>query len=428
MSNKPLPSHIEAERSVLAAILLDSKAYFKARGIIGFQDFYNEAHRIIFYALDQLYATSEDVDTIKLGDFLKQKDKLEEVGGTEYLIALLESIPTTANIETHARIVKEKSILRRVAALGQRLYLEALGDDQEVDKILGTTSNQLFELLIEASGYNTKQDLVSPQQMASRIFDKIHTAMEHPGKLRGIAVGFPEFDIISKGLREFTLLAADTGGGKTVLALNWAVNLGIKKQIPCLYINCEMSGEDLTYRIISILSGVEEDLLTMGKCGSLMKQVESSIAELNLSQLWVTSNMPKTIHNIIALIYQHKIQYGIKVVFVDYLGEIEYDALAHKEHSEYITYGRWAQVIKNTCAKLDIKPIVIHQLNREGKIASSLKLERKSSLFCTLELNKNKETFLRIRKNRGGRCPVNIALDFNKPTLTIREQGYSVPF
>lgn len=419
---KILPHNLMAEQGVLAAILLDDEAYFKAKGILSCQDFYQEAHQTIFYAFDQLYASNKDIDLIKLGDFLQQKDKLNDIGGTEYLLDLLDSLPTSANIKIDAQIVKEKSVLRRAATLGQKLYLEAIDDMQEANKILNTISNQLFELLTEASGC---QDIVSPQQMSSLGFDRIHEAMKHPGRIRGIAVGFPQLDFISKGLREFTLLAANTGMGKTVLSLNWAVSLGIKKEIPCLYINLEMSEEDLTFRIISILSGVEEDLITMGKCRSQMKQIENALEKIHASQLFITGNMPKTIHNIIALIYQYKTQHGIKVVFIDYLGEIEYDDLAHKEQSEYLTYGRWAQLIKNTCAKLDVKPVVIHQLNREGKIASSLKLERKASLFCTLEIDKKEGYFLKIRKNRGGQCPTSITLDFNKPTLTIKED---VPF
>lgn len=426
MIDKILPNNIEAERGVLAAILLDNKAYFKIKGIVGYGDFYQEAHKTIFYALDQLYteAGSEEVDTIKLCDFLAQKDKLESVGGQEYILALFDSIPTTANVVFHAKIVKEKAVLRKAAILGQKLYLEAADEIQGVDKILNATSNQLLGLLTEATGYAVAQDILTPKQMASKGFDNVYAAIGNPGRLRGIAVGFPEFDYITKGLREFTLLAAETGQGKTALALNWAVSLGIKKQIPCLYINCEMASDDLIYRILSIMSGVDEDDLTLGKCELQGKQVDEAVKHIADSQLFITSNLPKNIHNIIALIYQHKIQYGIKVVFVDYLGEVEYDELAHKERSEYLTYGRWAKLIKDTCAKLDIKPVVIHQLNREGRIASSLKLERQASVFCTLEIE-NKNYFLRIKKNRGGRCPASIGLEFNKPTLTIKE---SVPF
>lgn len=427
MIDKILPHNLEAERSVIAAILLDNKAYFKIMGIVGYRDFYQEAHKTIFYALDKLYAKAdgEEVDTTKLCDFLSQKDKLESVGGPEYILALFDSIPTTANVISHARIVKEKSVLRKAATLGQKLYLEAIEEMRDADKMLDTTSSQLLDLLTEASGYSVAKDMLTPKQIASKGFDNIYAAIEHPGSLRGIAVGFPEFDYITKGLREFTLLAAETGRGKTALALNWAVGLGVKKQIPCLYINCEMASDDLIYRILSIISGIDEDDLTLGKCELQRKQVDKAVEKIAGSQLFITSNLPKSIHNIIALIYQHKIQYGIKVVFIDYLGEVEYDDLAHKEKSEYLTYGRWAKLIKDTCAKLDIKPVVIHQLNREGKIASSLKLERQASVFCTLELDNTKNYFLRIKKNRGGRCPTSISLEFNKPTLTIKE---SVPF
>ena len=238
ITDKLLPRNEQAEQNVIAAILLDSKAYFTAKGIIDWRDFHFKKHRVIFYALEKLYAEhGEEVDIVKLSDDLKQQNKLEEAGGLEYLLTLVESIPTAANIKSHAKIVKEKAILRKIATLGQKFQLEAMEDNSSPSQILDGFSNSLFDLLADASGYGQEQDLFPPQKMAKLFVDRVYTAMEHPGKLRGIAVGFPNLDFNSKGLREFTLIAAETGKGKTVLALNWAVNLGVKKQIPCLYIN-----------------------------------------------------------------------------------------------------------------------------------------------------------------------------------------------
>lgn len=426
MTEKLLPHNLDAERGVLAAILLDGKAYFKAKNILSYRDFYHEPHQTIFHGLDNLYANvgdNEEIDPTKLCDFLKQKNKLESVGGMEYILALFESIPTTANVTSHAKIVKQKSVLRRAAYLGQKLHLEAMEETQSADKILDGTCKQILDLLTEAAGYNVAQDILTPSQMANRVYDNVHKAIESPGTLRGIAVGFPQFDFITKGLREFTLLAAETGTGKTTLALNWAVNLGVKKQIPCLFINCEMSADDLLYRIVSNLSGVAEDDLTLGKCQ--IKQIDEPVQQIFNSQLFITSNLPKNINNIIALIYQHKIQHKIKVVFVDWIGQIKQDELAHKENNQYLTYTRWAQMIKDICIKLDIKPVVVHQLNRGGEIANCKELHNMSSVFCVPETDKNKNYILRIRKNRGGRGPAKIYLEFNKSTLTIRE---SIPF
>lgn len=437
MINKPLPSNIEAERCALGAVLLDPKAYFTAKGIISHHDFYQQIHRTIFKALEELYVNSQDVDVIKLGDYLKQQGKLEEVGGQEYLLALFDSIPTTANIKTHADVIKEKATLRRLASLGQRICLEASADNQDPGKIVETANREFFDLSLHGGGYDAAKDVIGPKEGANRAFDRVIAAKEKPQHINSIAVGFNNFDYNTKGLQNLTILSASTGMGKTGLALNWGKKIGIKDKIPCLYINYEMAQEALVNRLLAMLSGVSIDQITSGhyQPQENYDKVEEAIEAYYASKLFITDNGPKDINTTIALIYQHKIQHGIKVVFIDYLGEIEYDSLAHKEKSEYITYGRWVQMLKGVCAKLDIKLVVLAQLNRQGEtspgranMGGSWKLVQKADVVLILYVTKKTKInpakhILKIDKQRHGIYPVSLELSYNKLTQRVEEVG-----
>ncbi len=434
VSLKKLPPHcLDAERQVIGAVLLDSKSYFTAVGIITHQDFYRGEHRAIWKALEQLHANNQDsMDTVILANYLDKQDKLDDVGGRGYLAELLGGVPTAGHIKHHALIVKDKATLRGMVELGHSLYQDAYEGGKDAGELIEIAERRFYELALYGKGYDAAKDVLSPEDMAKRAFDRVVKAKEKPQHVKGIAVGFNNFDYCTKGLPDLTILAASTGMGKTGLALNWASKIGVEDKIPCLYLNYEMAENELINRLLAMLSGVEIDQI---KSGHYTPQdnydlVANAVDDLHGSKLFITDNEPKDINTTISLIYQHTIQHGIKVVFIDYLGEITPDDLALRERSEYITYGRWVQMLKGISAKLGIRLVVLAQLNRAGEtdpsrdnIGGSYKLIQKADLLCIVYVNKNGEHLLKIAKQRHGIYPITLEFSYNKLTQRIKELG-----
>lgn len=428
------PNDIEAERFVLGAILLDCKSYFTAAGIIGYPDFYQTAHQTIFKAFEELNANgNEAVDIVILADYLRKQDKLERVGDEAYLMALLEAIPTAGHIKYHAQLVKEKATLRAMAALGYNLYEAAYQDKQDTGELIGETERQFYELALHGKGYDVAEDVISPKEMAKRAFGRVTAAHEKPKDIRGIQAGFLSYDQATGGLQDLTILSGTAGVGKTGIALNWATKIGVEDKTPCLYLNYEMAEEELTARILGIISGIPVNQIKSGNFTKAdgYERLVGIMERLHGSQLFITDNKPKDINTTISLIYQYKIQHDIRVVFIDYLGEIMIDEQAAKENSEYITYGRWTQMLKGICAKLDIKLVLLAQLNREGetsprrdKVAGSWKLVQKADVFCIVYIYKRDKYIFKIAKQRHGPYPLFFELDYNKNTQRIEEIGY----
>jgi len=225
------------------------------------------------------------------------------------------------------------------------------------------------------------------------------------------------------------VISASTGIGKTAFALNLGVRIGIFQKIPTLYVNCEMNLEELTIRLQGILSGIPSKIIKMGRYSDHhpWQKIPEASQKTSDGKLHLTDNQPKTINTIISLIQKYKAQHDIKVVILDYLGEIEPTKEELRE-SEYLIYGQWVQRLKGVCTSLDIKLVLLAQLNREGdrevsknKIAGSWKIAQKADVFMILGVDKKGRHFLRIDKNRNGPAPVTINLSFDKETQRIAE-------
>lgn len=417
------PHSIEAERFVLAAIMLDKNAIAKVLGTLGGEEFYHEHHRLIFQHMLKLFKKETVIDVVTLSDELKKSNNLDRIGGVDELLTLIESIPTAANVTSHAKTVKEKALLRKLVVNSHKL-LTGAQEGEGISALLAGACSDIMNLTAEVNGTIQGDDVYLPEETAFKALEMIERNIANPDKPRGVPTGFRKLDYFSKGLREFTVVAAQTGVGKTILGLNWAINIGILNGIPCLYINLEMDAESLIYRIVSNLSSIEEDLLTLGKCEKELKRLHKAIENIHKSKLLITGNVPRNINAIISLIYEYKIKYDIKVVFIDHLREVSPDGMPQDSQKRYLTIGDYCKSIKDICAKLGVRPVVIQQLNRDDTIADSKFIEERASLFCTLnrpDVNGN-PYILKVHKNRGGMAPVEIELDFKGETLSMKER------
>ena len=429
--DKPLPENLEAEMCVLGAVFCDATALFTATGILAEDHFISCRHRRIFSAMVELSRAKEScIDVLTVTDHLRQKGWLDEAGGIEYLTEIEEAVPTATTIAHHAGIVKNKFTLRELVKAGQALRDDSWNERAEPKVLIENFQRQIFELSLSDEAGHGMSHVSAPHEWAQECFERATEWMDDPQGVRGIATGFHRLDVLMRGLKDVNIISASTGVGKTALGLNWAVNIGIRQKIPCLYLNYEMNRDELEMRVQSNLSRIPINNIFSGRYNTKYSFAEIGKAseQIGSGKLFITGNQPKNINTSIALIHKYAMKEKVKVVFVDYLGEIEPDAQAEKENSEYRTFGRWLGLLKNTCASAGVKLVLLAQLNREGegkpglsKIGGSWKIAQKADTFVIIKKDEKGNYSLFIAKNRNGIEQKTIDIHFDKDTQRIYE-------
>lgn len=243
-----LPQNIEAEQAVIGSMILDSEAIGKVVEILKENDFYRLAHRKIFSAIVELYEQSRPVDLITLTENLRKKNLLEEIGGAAYLTAVLENTDTTANVEHHARIVKEKSTLRELINAAGHIMSESISDEKETDSILENAER----LILDVSKEKIQQGFVPVKDILKGTFDNIEKLYHRKEYVTGLSTGFPKFDMLTAGLHkgDLIIVAGRPSMGKTSLCLTMAQNVAVAQKIPVAIFSLEMSREQLVQRML----------------------------------------------------------------------------------------------------------------------------------------------------------------------------------
>lgn len=428
---KPLPENQDAEKSVLSSVFRNPNSLFTATGVLSEKDFVSQRNRIIFGAMiDLSQQRGTRIDFISVADYLRQKGLLKDAGDVEYISELEDYVPTSAAIAHHSQLVKEKSTLRELVKAGQELYENAWNGTADPKELIASIQKQVFDLSLSSEGGNGTKHVLSPKEWAQESFNNATEWLEDPRTVRGIATGMNRLDMILRGLKDVNIISASTGVGKTALGLNWAVNIAIRQNIPCLYLNYEMNREELELRIQSILSEIPINNIFCGQYNEKypFAKIGKTSELISGGKLFLTGNQPKNINTSIALIHKYAAQEKIKVVFVDYLGEIEPDAFAEKENSEYRTFGRWVGMLKNVCTSLGVKLVLLAQLNREGEdnprlasVGGSWKIAQKADVFLIIKNDKKDGYGIYIAKNRNGIEKKTVDIHFDKDTQRIYE-------
>ncbi len=426
---KMLPYSRDAEQAVLGSILGDGQAVYTALAILEPSDFFSKKHADIFQAMAKLSKTETPIDALSVANELRRGNKFDEFGGIDFLSELEGLLPTPQVVSHFCRIVNEKAALRQLAAIGERLNQEALGEFDDAEGLIETVQNEMYRVALDLQSKSWGQQVYGPSAIAKLAVEQAAAWKEDPESARGIQTGFVRLDSIIRGLKDVNIISASTGIGKTALALNLGVQVGIYQKIPTLYVNCEMNLTELMIRLQGILSGVPSEIILRGRYSQNhpWQKVTAASERIRDGELHLTGNQPKTINTIISLIQKHKAQHDIQVVILDYLGEIEPTKEELRE-SEYLVYGQWVQRLKGVCTSLGVKLVLLAQLNREGdrevsknKIAGSWKIAQKSDVFLIMGVDQNGKHFLKIDKNRNGWAPITIGLIFDKETQRIVE-------
>ena len=249
------PQNLDAEKSLLGAVLIDEEVLADAAEITHPSDSYDKNHGLIFAGMMRLFEKHKPVDLLTLTDELKRKDELELVGGSAYLTELTNYVPTAAHASAYAEMIAQAAVRRRL--------IKASGDISELGYDESTTTQELLEKaeaeLFSVSDQSTKQDLVSLESILTDSFDRIEELSKNKGSLRGVRTGYRDLDNMTAGLQksDLIILAARPAMGKTTLVTNLAYNVATIEKNPVLFFSLEMSKEQLVDRMLADASGVD---------------------------------------------------------------------------------------------------------------------------------------------------------------------------
>jgi replicative DNA helicase len=249
------PQNLDAEKSLLGAVLIDEETLADISEHVTTKDFYEKRHAIIYAAMMRLYERHKPVDLLTLTEELKRKKEIEIIGGSAYLTDLTNYVPTSAHAEAYAELVAQKAIRRRL--------IKASGEISELGYDEDTTTQELLEKaeaeLFSVSDQSLKQDLVSIESILTESFDRMEELHRNKGTLRGVRTGYRDLDNMTAGLQrsDLIILAARPSMGKTTLVTNLAYNVATVAKQPVLFFSLEMSKEQLVDRMLADASGVD---------------------------------------------------------------------------------------------------------------------------------------------------------------------------
>lgn len=265
-SLKTPPHSIEAEQSVLGGLMLDNNAWDQVADKVTETDFYRQDHRLIFRSIVHLAEDNEPYDVVTLSNWLKQRGDLDDAGGLAYLGTLAKDTPSAANIQAYAKIVREKSILRQLIAVGTDIAESAFNPDERDSKdILDEAERKVFE--IAEQGMRQEQGFRSIKSLMKNTLAQIEELGSQPDGVTGVSTGYHDLDEMTNGLQkgDLVIVAGRPSMGKTTFSMNIAEYAAANNKVPTAVFSMEMPGEQLTMRLLSSMGRVDQGRLRNGR-------------------------------------------------------------------------------------------------------------------------------------------------------------------
>ena len=355
-----LPHSVEAEQSVIGAMLMDREAIISASEIVTGADFYQHQYGVMFEAMVELFNEGKPVDLVTLQNRLKEKDVPPEVSSLEFVRDIMTTVPTSANVKSYAGIVREKAVLRRLIKINEEIANTCYAGKDKLDDILAHTEKSVFDLL-QSKGSG---DFVPIRQVALNVLDKIETASKNQGNVTGIPSGFHDLDFRTSGFQpsDFVLIAARPSMGKTAFVLNVVDHIAVRKNMPCMVFSLEMSKEQLVNRMLSMESRVDSQKLRTGTLSdSDWDAVVEGIGTIGNSKLIIDDTPGISVLEMKNKCRRLKAEKGLDLVIVDYLQLMSIEGKTEGRQQEVSALSR---MLKQLAREMECPVIVLSQLSR----------------------------------------------------------------
>lgn len=420
------PQNIEAEQAVLGAMLIDKEAIAKATEVLSADDFYREAHRVIFSAMLELYNKNEAVDMVTVTEILKRDNKLEDIGGIAYITSLANVVLTAANVKYHAEIVAEKSVLRQLVRVSTEIAAMGYEANEDVGTLLDTAESRILEI----SNRKKKNDFTAINDILMDSVQSIESLLQNKGGLTGLPTGFADLDKLTSGLHpsDFIILAARPSMGKTALALNIVQNVALRahkviggEPRSVAFFSLEMSKEQLVNRMLCAEAGIDSQRLRVGEMHDEdWTHLWDACDTMSRAKIYIDDTAGITAMDMRSRARRLKAEHGLDLIVVDYLQLMQGSGKRNNSGDRQQEVSEISRSLKALARELDVPVLALSQLSRSvesrqvkrpmlSDLRESGSLEQDADIVAFLYREdyynpetENKHTELIIAKHRNG--------------------------
>jgi replicative DNA helicase len=417
-----LPHDLDAERSILASILLDNEVCHEALELLQPEDFFRPSHQQIFAAMRELSETGQPIDPTTLSTLLRQRGQLDKIGGIPAISALLDAYAIPANLEAYAKTVKDKSMLRRAIEVCQAGIRACRLEEQDAHSIIDELERSIFEV----GEARIRSGFVPVAEVARTQLQQVEAAQSNSGRLTGLATGFTDFDRLTNGLQpsDLIIVAARPSAGKTAFCLNIAQHAAVADGKRVGIFSLEMSKESLVMRLLCAQSRVDSQRLRSGYLSrEEWRKLAEALQELTTAPIFIDDTPGISVAEMRAKARRLKAQHGLDLLIVDYLQLVRARGRHENRQTEVSQISR---DLKGLAKELDIPLIALSQLSRASEnrsdhrpILSDLResgsIEQDADVVAFIF----REEMYNPTEDNAGRAELIVAKQRNGPTGTV---------
>ncbi|TES91181.1 MAG: replicative DNA helicase [Desulfobacteraceae bacterium] len=355
------PQSLEAEESILSAILVDNDTLLEVLEILSPKDFYRSAHQKIFAAISELFSKSEPIDLVTLSNILREHDRLEEIGGATYLANLVDTVPLAANAQHYAKIVYDKACLRRLIEKSNAITKRCFEDRGDVDNVIDFAESSIFEI----SENKIRPAFYPIGEIIESNIDALEERQGNRALVTGVATGFTKIDELTAGFQksDLVIIAGRPGMGKTSFALNIAKHAAVDANIPVAIFSLEMSKEQLSLRMLSCDARIDSSRLRRGFISQDdWIKITDTAGVLSQAPIFIDDSPSITALEIRAKSRRLKMEKDIGLIIIDYLQLMKGRISAERRDLEISEISR---SLKALAKELDLPVVALSQLNRK---------------------------------------------------------------
>ncbi len=357
------PHSLDAEQSVIGALMLDNAAWDQVGDLISETDFYRHGHRLIFHAIESMADAGHPFDVITLSERLGERGELDEVGGLAYLGEVAKNTPSAANIKAYAGIVRERAVLRALIQVGSAIADTAYNPEgRNTEELLEHAEKLVFE--IAEKGARHRGGFLPIKELLVEAVDRIDTLFQQDSAITGVATGFSDLDELTSGLQrsDLVIVAGRPSMGKTSFAMNMAEHAAIRDKVPVAVFSMEMPGEQLAMRLMSSLGRIDQHKVRTGKLGDDdWPRLTSAVGLLAEAPVFIDDTPALNPTELRARARRLKREHDLGLIVIDYLQLMQVPGASENRATEISEISRG---LKALAKELNVPVIALSQLNR----------------------------------------------------------------
>lgn len=355
------PQAVDVEEAILGSILLDETAMSRVIEIMDETSFYKESHRLIFLTMKRLYARSEPIDLITVTEELRKNNQLERVGGSFYITGLTEKLPSAANVTHYAKIVIDKSRLRRLIQVGNQMITMAFQETENVDALIDQVEQEVFKIAED----RTNKGFYHIYPLLHSTFEQIENYHHNAGGVTGIPSGYPSLDAKTSGFQnaDFIVVAGRPSMGKTALVLSMARNVAVMFNRPVGFFSLEMSSLQLVMRLLCAEARVDANKVRTGTLPAAdWPKLSISVGQLSKAPIYIDDTPSLNILELRARARRLRAEKQVELIIIDYLQLLTSNTRASASRQEEV--AQISRSLKALAKELNIPVIALSQLSR----------------------------------------------------------------